>query len=74
MDVHRPVGDVLQHRVIGSRKSIGFLYRLVIPVRPIHIVFKQGDGKRMGDFPLHHNVSVCAIRVCISATENICRL
>lgn len=74
MDVHRPVGDVLQHRVIGSCKSIGFLHRLVIPVRPIHKVFKQGDGKRMGDFPLHNNVSVCAICVGISATENICRL
>lgn len=69
MDVHGSVGDVLKHCVIGPRESIGFLHRLVVPVGPVHEVFKQRDGKGVGRFTMHHNVSVCPICVSISEKE-----
>lgn len=74
MDVHGSVGDVLKHCVIGPSEPVGFLHRLVVPVGPVHKVFKQRDGKGVGHFTLHHNVSVCAICVSISNKEEILTL
>lgn len=66
MNVHGSVRDVQQHSVVLPAELVGALDAHMVPVRPVHPVFKDGDCERVR-YLLHHRVSAGAVQLGIPA-------
>ena len=47
MNVHGSVQCIDQQCFIRQRPFIGFVNRHIVPIRPVDIILKDGDGERM---------------------------
>lgn len=49
MDVHRPMQSAYQHSFVGTCSFVGPVDRFGLPVSPINVIFKEGQGKDVGN-------------------------
>ena len=68
MHIHGPVSDIPQHPVVIACPLVSTLNGQVVPVRPVHGIFKDGQRERVWD-ALHHDMTPTSLQIGISETR-----
>lgn len=70
MQVHGPVQGANEECFVGTRGLVGPVDGFCFPVRPVDVVFKQGQGKDVWDVLAQHCGRECRGDTAVVGTEH----